>query len=96
MLLISDQMCSIAIPSEILLGHSPPVYGSLFYNSLMVTTPSINSRSAPPQIRPCLAPTSLHLDNLLKSNNGTALIKRTKKKVVFADDRGRPLTQVPY
>ncbi|XP_011497093.1 PREDICTED: protein phosphatase 1 regulatory subunit 3C-like [Ceratosolen solmsi marchali] len=86
-------MCSIARPSELLLGHSPPVYGSLLYNSLMVTTPSINNRSVPPQIRPCLASTSIHLDDLIK-NNDVICNKRNKKRVVFADDRGRPLTQV--
>ncbi|XP_031787376.1 protein phosphatase 1 regulatory subunit 3B-A [Nasonia vitripennis] len=91
-------MCSIAIPSELLLGHSPPVYGSLLYSSLMVTTPPIANRSVPPQIRPCLASASLHLNGLLKSNddvaNNSNNNKRNKKKVVFADDRGWPLTQV--
>lgn len=88
-------MCSIAIQSELLLGHSPPVYGSLFYSSLMVTTPPIASRSVPPQIRPCLASASLHFDSLLKSSDDVANNnKRNKKKVVFADDRGWPLTQV--
>jgi protein phosphatase 1 regulatory subunit 3A/B/C/D/E len=90
-------MCSIAIPSELLLGHSPPVYGSLLYSSLMVTTPPIANRSVPPQIRPCLATGghSLQLGGLLKTNDdATNNNKRNKKKVVFADDRGRPLTQV--
>lgn len=87
-------MCSIAIPSELLLGHSPPVYGSLLYSSLMVTTPPLSNRSVPPQIRPCLASGSIHLDGLLKSSDNAAQNKRNKKRVVFADDRGRPLTQV--
>ncbi|KAJ8686280.1 hypothetical protein QAD02_022074 [Eretmocerus hayati] len=88
-------MCSIAIPSELLLGHSPPVYGSLLYSSLMVTTPPIASRSVPPQIRPCLASGSLQLGGLLKGSNDAANNNRkNKKRVVFADDRGRPLTQV--
>ncbi|XP_058797898.1 protein phosphatase 1 regulatory subunit 3C-like isoform X2 [Phymastichus coffea] len=86
-------MCSIAIPSELLLGHSPPVYGSLLYSSLMVTTPPISNRSVPPQIRPCLTSShSLHLG--LLNGGDDACIKRNKKRVVFADDRGRPLTQV--
>lgn len=82
-------MCSIAIPSELLLGHSPPVYGSLLYSSLqMVTTPPLANRSVSPQIRP------LQLVGLLKSANHSSNEKRNKKRVVFADDRGRPLTQV--
>ncbi|XP_014203319.1 protein phosphatase 1 regulatory subunit 3C-like [Copidosoma floridanum] len=95
-------MCSIAIPAELLLGHSPPVYGSLLYSSLMVTTPPIANRTVPPQIRPCLTQGSLQLVGLLKgssSNNGNddannSNKQRNKKRVVFADDRGRPLTQV--
>lgn len=79
------------------MGHSPPVYGSLLYSSLMVTTPPIANRSVPPQIRPCLASGSLQLAGLLKSNDDAANNnKRNKKRVVFADDRGRPLTQVPF
>lgn len=91
-------MCSIAaIPSELMLGHSPPVYGSLLYSSLMVTTPPITNRTVPTQIRSCLASASLHLDGLLKNNgDSTNNVKRNKKKVVFADDRGRPLTQVRF
>lgn len=76
-------MCSIAMPAELIL-HSPPVYSPLLYGPLVVTAPTITSRSVPPRIRPCLSSGSLSLDN-----DG-----RQKKKVVFADDRGRPLTQV--
>lgn len=84
-------MCSIAIPSELLLGHSPPVYGSILYSSLMVTTPPLANRSVSPhQLRP-----SLQLVGLLKTNgNNKSNDVRNKKRVVFADDRGRPLTQV--
>ncbi|XP_014489261.1 PREDICTED: protein phosphatase 1 regulatory subunit 3C-B [Dinoponera quadriceps] len=83
-------MCSIAMPAELLLGHSPPVYSSLLYNPLVVTAPTITSRSVPPRIRPCLSSGSLTLDALRNNNNNS----KQKKRVVFADDRGRPLTQV--
>ncbi|XP_015598892.1 protein phosphatase 1 regulatory subunit 3C isoform X2 [Cephus cinctus] len=79
-------MCSIAMPSELILGHSPPVYSSLLYSPLVVTAPTVNTRSVPPRIRPCLSTGSLPLNSL--QNN------KQKKRVVFADDRGRPLTQV--
>lgn len=94
-------MCSIAIPSELLLGHSPPVYGSLLYNSLMVTTPPLANRSVSPHR--CLSSAApFQLVGLLKTNNNSNSSsggssdanKRNKKRVVFADDRGRPLTQV--
>ncbi|XP_071556803.1 protein phosphatase 1 regulatory subunit 3C isoform X1 [Temnothorax nylanderi] len=80
-------MCSIAMPAELIL-HSPPVYSSLLYGPYMVTAPTITSRSVPPRIRPCLSTGSLSLDSL-RNNDG-----KQKKRVVFADDRGRPLTQV--
>ncbi|KAG5307501.1 PREDICTED: protein phosphatase 1 regulatory subunit 3B-A isoform X1 [Acromyrmex echinatior] len=80
-------MCSIAMPAELIL-HSPPVYSSLLYGPLVVTAPTITSRSVPPRIRPCLSTGSLPLDSL-RNNDG-----KQKKRVVFADDRGRPLTQV--
>ncbi|XP_066582300.1 protein phosphatase 1 regulatory subunit 3C-like isoform X2 [Prorops nasuta] len=83
-------MCSIAMPAELLLGHSPPVYSSLLYSPLVVTGAPIATRSVPPRIRPCLSTGSLALDSLRNSNDGN----RQKKRVVFADDRGRPLTQV--
>lgn len=54
----------------------------------MVKAPAqISTRSVPPRIRPCLSTGSLPLNEL--QNN-----KQKKKRVVFADDRGRPLTQV--
>lgn len=84
-------MCSIAIPAELLLGHSPPVYSSLLYSPLVVTAPTITSRSVPPRIRPCLSSGSLAINNIRNNNDGS---NKQKKKVVFADDRGRPLTQV--
>ncbi|EFN83632.1 hypothetical protein EAI_06582 [Harpegnathos saltator] len=74
------------MPTELLLGHSPPVYNPLLYSPLVVTAPSITNRSVPPRIRPCLSSGSLTLDAL--RNN------KQKKRVVFADDRGHPLTQV--
>lgn len=80
-------MCSIAMPAELIL-HSPPVYSPLLYGPLVVTAPTITSRSVPPRIRPCLSSGSLSLDTL-RNNDG-----KQKKRVVFADDRGRPLTQV--
>lgn len=80
-------MCSIAMPAELIL-HSPPVYSSLLYGPLVVTAPTITNRSVPPRIRPCLSTGSLPLDSL-RNNDG-----KQKKRVVFADDRGRPLTQV--
>lgn len=83
-------MCSIAMPAELILGHSPPVYSSLLYSPLVVTAPTITSRSMPPRIRPCLSTASLAL-NTLRNNDGSG---KQKKRVVFADDRGRPLTQV--
>ncbi|XP_012532747.1 protein phosphatase 1 regulatory subunit 3C-like isoform X1 [Monomorium pharaonis] len=79
-------MCSIAMPAELIL-HSPPVYSPLLYGPLVVTAPTITSRSSP-RIRPCLSSGSLSLDSL-RNNDG-----KQKKRVVFADDRGRPLTQV--
>lgn len=84
-------MCSIAMPAELILGHSPPVYSPLLYSPLVVTAPTITTRSVPPRIRPCLSTGSLPLDSL-KNNNDTS--NKQKKRVVFADDRGRPLTQV--
>ncbi|KAG7200889.1 hypothetical protein KM043_003252 [Ampulex compressa] len=78
------------MPAELILGHSPPVYSPLLYRPLVVTAPSIASRSVPPRIRPCLSTGSLPLDSL-RNNDGTG---KQKKRVVFADDRGRPLTQV--
>ncbi|XP_031842632.1 glycogen binding subunit 70E [Nomia melanderi] len=84
-------MCSIAMPAELLLGHSPPVYSSLLYSPLVVTAPTITSRSVPPRIRPCLSSGSLAINNIRSSNDGN---NKQKKRVVFADDRGRPLTQV--
>ncbi|XP_070521125.1 protein phosphatase 1 regulatory subunit 3C isoform X2 [Cardiocondyla obscurior] len=81
-------MCSIAMPAELIL-HSSPVYSPLLYSPLVVhTAPTITSRSVPPRIRPCLSTGSLSLDSL-RNNDG-----KQKKRVVFADDRGRPLTQV--
>lgn len=77
------------MPTELILGHSPPVYSPLLYSSLMVTT---SNRSVPPRIRPCLSVGSLNLDGLLKNTND--VINKRKKRVVFADDRGRPLTEV--
>ncbi|KAM0730587.1 Protein phosphatase 1 regulatory subunit 3C [Formica fusca] len=82
-------MCSIAMPAELILGHSPPVYSSLLYRPLVVTAPTITSRKVPPRIRPCLSSGSLPLDSLRNDGNG-----KQKKRVVFADDRGRPLTQI--
>ncbi|KAL2712519.1 protein phosphatase 1 regulatory subunit 3C-B [Vespula squamosa] len=82
-------MCSIAMPTELILGHSPPVYNPLLYRPLV--TPTITTRSVPPRIRPCLSTGSLPLDSL-KNNNDSS--NKQKKRVVFADDRGRPLTQV--
>lgn len=58
----------------------------------MVSTPPIANRSVPPRIRPCLSVGSLNLDGLLK--NSDDVIHKRKKRVVFADDRGRPLTEV--
>ncbi|CAB0030455.1 unnamed protein product [Trichogramma brassicae] len=102
-------MCSIAaIPSELrVLGHSPPVCGSLLYSSLMVTTPPgpiVSRNTVPPQIRSCLASASLQLNELIKTSSEDASSsssssvadsnKRNKKRVVFADDRGRPLEHV--
>ncbi|XP_025074818.1 protein phosphatase 1 regulatory subunit 3B-B isoform X3 [Pogonomyrmex barbatus] len=81
-------MCSIAMPAELIL-HSPPVYSPLLYSPLVVTAPTITSRSVPPRIRPCLSSGSLPLDSLRSDGSG-----KQKKRVVFADDRGRPLTQV--
>lgn len=78
------------MPAELILGHSPPVYSSLLYSPLVVTAPTITSRSMPPRIRPCLSTASLTL-NTLRNNDGSG---KQKKRVVFADDRGRPLTQV--
>lgn len=75
------------MPAELIL-HSPPVYSPLLYGPLMVTAPTITSRSVPPRIRPCLSSGSLSLDTLRNSDG------KQKKRVVFADDRGRPLTQV--
>lgn len=77
------------MPAELLLGHSPPVYSSLLYSPLVVTAPTITSRTVPPRIRPCLSSGALPLDTLRNEGNG-----KQKKRVVFADDRGRPLTQV--
>lgn len=77
------------MPAELILGHSPPVYSSLLYRPLVVTAPTITSRKVPPRIRPCLSSGSLPLDSLRNDGNG-----KQKKRVVFADDRGRPLTQV--
>ena len=85
-------MCSIAMPAELLLGHSPPVYSSLLYSPLVVTAPTITSRSVPPRIRPCLSSGSLAIDSIRNSSDGGS--NKQKKRVVFADDRGRPLTQV--
>ena len=86
-------MCSItAMPAELILGHSPPVYSPLLYSSLIVTNPPMSNRSVPPRIRPCLSSGSLNLDGLLKNSND--VINKRKKRVVFADDRGRPLTEV--
>ncbi|XP_046143198.1 protein phosphatase 1 regulatory subunit 3C-B isoform X2 [Osmia bicornis bicornis] len=85
-------MCSIAMPAELLLGHSPPVYSPLLYSPLVVTAPPITSRSVPPRIRPCLSSGSLAIDSIRNNNDGSN--NKQKKKVVFADDRGRPLTQV--
>lgn len=79
------------MPAELILGHSPPVYSSLLYSPLVVTAPSITSRSVPPRIRPCLSSGSLPIDSLRNSSDGS---NKQKKRVVFADDRGRPLTQV--
>ncbi|XP_012287575.1 protein phosphatase 1 regulatory subunit 3C isoform X2 [Orussus abietinus] len=79
-------MCSIAMPAELILGHSPPLYSPLRYNPRVVTATPISTRSVPPRIRPCLSTGSLSLDEL---HNG-----RRKKRVVFADDCGGPLTQV--
>ncbi|XP_012264336.1 protein phosphatase 1 regulatory subunit 3C isoform X2 [Athalia rosae] len=79
-------MCSIAMPAEVILGHSPPVYSTLLYRPLVVS-PQVTTRSVPPRIRPCLSTGSLPLDSLHNNN-------KQKKRVVFADDRGRPLTQV--
>ncbi|XP_014235847.1 protein phosphatase 1 regulatory subunit 3C-like isoform X1 [Trichogramma pretiosum] len=99
-------MCSIAaIPSELrVLGRSPPVCGSLLYSSLMVTTPAgpiVSRNTVPPQIRSCLASASLQLNELIKTSSEDASSssvadsnKRNKKRVVFADDRGRPLEHV--
>lgn len=83
-------MCSIAMPAELLLGHSPPVYSSLLYSPLVA--PTIASRSVPPRIRPCLSSGSLAIDSIRNNNDGGS--NKQKKRVVFADDRGRPLTQV--
>lgn len=79
------------MPAELILGHSPPVYSSLLYSPLVVTTPSITSRSVPPRIRSCLSTGALSLNTLQNSSDGNG---KQKKRVVFADDRGRPLTQV--
>lgn len=79
------------MPAELMLGHSPPVYSSLLYSPLVVTGPTITSRSVPPRIRPCLSTGSLPIDSIRNSNDRTS---KQKKRVVFADDRGRPLTQV--
>lgn len=75
------------MPAELIL-HSPPMYSPLLYGPLVVTGPTITSRSIPPRIRPCLSSGSLPLDSL-RNNDG-----KQKKRVVFADDFGRPLTQV--
>lgn len=80
------------MPAELLLGHSPPVYNPLLYSPLVVTAPTITSRSVPPRIRPCLSSGSLAIDSIRNSNDGGS--NKQKKRVVFADDRGRPLTQV--
>lgn len=79
-------MCSIAMPAELILGHSPPVYSTLLYRPLVVS-PQVTTRTVPPRIRPCLSTGSLPLNSLHNNN-------KQKKRVVFADDRGRPLTQV--
>ncbi|KAI4480397.1 hypothetical protein M0802_014258 [Mischocyttarus mexicanus] len=84
-------MCSIAMPAELILGHSPPVYSPLLYSPLVRTAPPITTRSVPPRIRPCLSTGSLPLNSIKNNNNNS---NKQKKKVVFADDRGRPLTQV--
>ncbi|XP_015512414.1 protein phosphatase 1 regulatory subunit 3C isoform X1 [Neodiprion pinetum] len=81
-------MCSIAMPAEVILGHSPPVYSTLLYRPLVVS-PQVTTRTVPPRIRPCLSTGSLPVDNIRNNN-------KQKKRVVFADDRGRPLTQVKY
>lgn len=79
------------MPAELILGHSPPVYSSLLYSPLVVTAPTITSRSMQPRIRPCLSSGILSLDTLRNNNDGNG---KQKKRVVFADDRGRPLTQI--
>ncbi|KAK0084921.1 hypothetical protein PV325_006123 [Microctonus aethiopoides] len=86
-------MCSIAMPGELLLGHSPPVYNHLLYNPLMVTAAKspIAGRSVPPRIRPCLSTGSLPICGL---HNTIANDNKQKKRVVFADARGLSLTHV--
>ncbi|CAD6202647.1 GSCOCG00009696001-RA-CDS [Cotesia congregata] len=93
-------MCSIAMPAELILGHSPPVYGHhhFLYNPLMVTASPGNG------IRPCITSTIDQLSGLTinhfnkQPKNDSEDIRKgndkQKKRVVFADDRGRPLTQV--
>lgn len=107
------QMCSIAMPGELMLGHSPPAYSHhLLYGhhhhhhrSLVVNSPqpvvgqraTNSTRSVPPRIRPCLSSGSIETRSDAARNSEaavTAAIARRKKRVVFADDRGRPLTQV--
>lgn len=74
------------MPAELLLGHSPSsVYGHhLLYAPLVKQVTPISGRSIPPRIRPCLSTGSINIPSGLK------------KRVVFADDRGRPLTQVNH
>ena len=80
------------MPAELMLGHSPPVYGHhLLYRPRVVSQSQISTRSVPPRIRPCLSTGSLPIDSI---RNGSNNDNRQKKRVVFADDRGRPLTQV--
>lgn len=86
------------MPAELLLSrHAPPAYNPLLYSSLMVTTtPAISNISVNQKtIRPCLSSGSLEIDGLLKNADTDCCdSNKRKKKVVFADDRGRPLTQV--
>ncbi|XP_043268686.1 protein phosphatase 1 regulatory subunit 3C-B [Venturia canescens] len=116
-------MCSIAMPGELMLGHSPPAYGHhrLYAHHqhhhhqhqhhrppLVVNPPpqqqpvsqgvSSSTRSVPPAIRPCLSSGAILEsggDAARKTEAAVAAaIARRKKRVVFADDRGRPLTQI--
>lgn len=84
------------MPAELLLGHSPTsVYGHhLLYSPLVQQVTPISGRSVPPRIRPCLSTGSINIPNGIRESNDRNNNSKQKKRVVFADDRGRPLTQV--